>query len=261
MEKNPGLAKMIPGFVYAYIRRILHLDEINDFLRRHGHLSGIDFVEKVVKEFNVNLHIYGEENIPPSGRYIFASNHPLGGFDAMMLMKIVDKRLGKLKFLTNDILMNIPQLSPMFVPVNKHGGHSRNVARILSEAYDSEVQILIFPSGLASRKIKGKIVDLEWKKHFISKAIKYKRDIIPVFVAGRNSNWFYTLAKLRKFFKIKWNLEMFFLPDETMKHRNTDVHIYFGEPISHTTFDKSKTHQQWADWVKEVVYSLPLKMK
>ena len=256
-EKNPGMAKMIPGFIYSYIRRILHLDEINDFLERHGHLKGIAFVDQVVKEFNVNLHIYGLQNVPESGRFIFASNHPLGGFDGMMLMKIVDERLGNLKFLSNDILMNIPQLRPMFVPVNKHGGHSRDVARVLNNAYDSDVQILIFPSGLASRKVKGKITDLQWKKHFITKAIRHKRDVVPVFVAGRNSNRFYTIARLRKFFRIKWNLEMFFLPDETMKHKNTDVHIYFGKPISYKTFDKSKTHQQWAEELKQKVYGLP----
>jgi putative hemolysin len=256
-EKNPGIAKMIPGFVYAYIRRILHLDEINEFLRNQGHLKEIDFVEAVVKEFNVKEHIYGLENIPEFGRFIFASNHPLGGFDGMMLMKIVDKKLGNLKFLSNDILMNIPQLSSMFVPVNKHGGHSRDVAKTLNEAYESDIQILIFPAGLASRKIKGKIVDLEWKKHFISKAIRHKRDIIPVFVSGQNSNRFYRLAKIRKFFKIKWNLEMFLLPDETIRHRNKDVHVYFGKPIPYSSFDKTKTHQQWAEWMKGMVYQLP----
>jgi putative hemolysin len=154
--------------------------------------------------------------------------------------------------------MNIPQMKSLFIPVNKHGGHSREVAQILSEAYLSDVQILIFPSGLASRKIKGRIVDLEWKKHFITKAIQYKRDVIPVFVSGRNSNRFYRIATIRKFMRIKWNLEMFFLPDETMRHRNTDVHIYFGKPIPWSVFDRTKTHQQWADWVKEKVYQLPV---
>jgi putative hemolysin len=153
--------------------------------------------------------------------------------------------------------MNIPNLNPLFVPVNKHGGHSRDVAKILDETYRSDKQIMIFPAGLASRKIKGKIVDLEWKKHFISKAIRYKRDIIPVYIAGRNSNRFYRLANLRKFFKIKWNLEMFFLPDETMKHRNTDVHIYFGKPLSYEIFNNSKSHKEWAEFVKELVYRLP----
>ncbi|MCK5729830.1 MAG: 1-acyl-sn-glycerol-3-phosphate acyltransferase [Draconibacterium sp.] len=255
--KSPGIAKIIPGFIYNYLKRILHLDFLNEIMESNGHLMGIDFLEKVVKEFNIKEHIYGYENIPDSGRFIFASNHPLGGFDGILLMKYVEKKLGKLKFLTNDILMNIPNLRPMFIPVNKHGAHSREAAISLLNVYNSDEQILIFPSGLASRKIKGKIVDLDWKKHFISKSIKHKRDIIPIFIRGRNSNRFYRIAKFRKFFRIKWNLEMFFLPDETVKHRNTDIPIYFGEPIPYTTFDKSKTHKEWADWMKEKIYNLP----
>jgi 1-acyl-sn-glycerol-3-phosphate acyltransferase len=255
-EKNPGLAKAMPNFVYRYINRILQLDFINDFLKRNGHLKGIDFVDQVVSEFNVKEHIYGYENIPDSGRFIFASNHPLGGFDGMILMKYVNQKLGKLKFLSNDILMNIPNLKSMFLAVNKHGGHSRGAAKILIETYNSDSQILIFPSGLASRKIKGEIMDLDWKKHFITKSIKHKRDVIPIFIDGRNSKRFYRVAKFRKFFRIKWNLEMFLLPDETVKHQNSDLPIYFGKPIPYTTFDKSKTHKEWADWVKDKVYNL-----
>lgn len=260
-KKNPRIAKLLPGFVYLYLHRILHIDFINEVLVKYGHLEGIEFVDSVVEMFNVKEQIHGYNNIPDTGKYIFAGNHPLGGFDGMLLMKNVDKKLGAFKFLSNDILMNIPQLNPVFVPVNKHGSHAREAARALSDVYKSNNQVLIFPSGLASRKINGKIVDLEWKKHFISKAIQHKRDVIPVFISGRNSNRFYLLAKLRKFFRIKWNLEMFFLPDETYKHRNANVHLYFGKPIPHSTFDRSKTHQEWADWVKQQVYLLPNTVK
>lgn len=256
-SKSPGLARFMPGFVYRYINRIMHIDFVNELLERNGHLKGVEFINKVVEEFNVKLFLHGLENVPDSGKFIFASNHPLGGFDGLLLLKTVNEKLGKPRFLSNDILMNIPQLKSLFIPVNKHGGHSREATRQLSDAYNSDVQILIFPSGLASRKIKGKIMDLEWKKHFITKAVQHKRNVIPVFVSGRNTNRFYLLAKIRKFLRVKWNLEMFFLPDETMRHRNTDVHIYFGKPIPWSTFDKTNTHTQWAGWVKEKVYQLP----
>jgi putative hemolysin len=258
LSKSPALGRLIPGFIYRYIHRIMHIDFINDLLQRYGHLTGTDFIEQVVKEFNVRVHLHGLENIPGEGRFIFAGNHPLGGFDGMLLLKTVDEKLGNPKFLSNDVLMNIPQMRSVFVPVNKHGGHSREAAILLNEAYTSSAQILIFPSGLASRKIKGKIMDLEWKKHFITKSIQYKRDVIPVFVSGRNTNRFYRLARIRKFLRITWNLEMFFLPDETMRHRNTTVHIYFGKPLSHALFDRSKTHLEWAEWVKKKVYQLPV---
>jgi len=256
-EKSPRLAKFIPGFIYRYLHKILHIDFINYILSEYGHYEGTAFVDKIVTEFNVKEHLHGLENIPKEGKYIVASNHPLGGFDAMLLMKVIENQLGKFKFLANDILLNIPQLSPVFVPVNKHGGHARDAARKLSEVYDSENQVLIFPSGLASRKIKGKIVDLEWKKHFISKAVSHQRDIIPVFISGQNTNRFYRLAALRKFLHIKWNLEMFFLPDETYRHRNSNIHLYFGKPISYRTFTPDKSQKEWAEWVKQRVYKLP----
>jgi len=256
-EKSPSVARILPGFVYRYIHRIMHIDYINHFLSQSGHLKGIEFVHAVVSEFNVKEKIYGLENIPPSGRFIFASNHPLGGFDAMLLMKIVNKKLGAFKFLVNDVLMSVSNLEDLFVPVNKHGSYGREAASLLFNAYSSDGQILIFPSGLASRKIKGKITDLEWKKHFISKAIEFKRDIIPVFISGRNTNRFYNLANLRTFLRIKWNLEMFFLPDETFRHRNMNVSLYFGKPLPYSIFDKTKTNEQWADHVKSIVYKLP----
>jgi len=256
-EKNERIARLIPGLAYRYLHHILHIDFINNLLKKYGQLEGIKFVDKVVEEFNVREHLHGVENIPLEGKFIFASNHPLGGFDGMLLMKNVEKTLGSFKFLSNDILMNIPQLKPVFVPVNKHGGHAREAARMLSGVYNSDDQVLIFPSGLASRKIKGQIMDLEWKKHFITKAIEHKRDIIPVFISGKNTNRFYRLAKLRKFLRIKWNLEMFFLPDETYRHRNTDVHLFFGKPIPYSTFDSTKNHKEWAEWVKQQVYKLP----
>ena len=239
----------------------MHIDEINEFLRNHGHLQDLNFVNAVIHDFNVEEHLHGYEHVPPSGRFIFASNHPLGGFDAMILMKNVHARLGAFKFLSNDVLMTLPTMHQLFVPVPKHGSYGRSAAKALHQSYISDEQILIFPSGYASRKIKGKIVDLPWRKHFITKSIEYKRDVIPVFIGGRNSNRFYNIARLRKFLRINWNLEMFFLPDETFKHRNKDVTLYFGKPIPYTTFDKSRTHQQWADYVREQTYSLPEKSK
>jgi 1-acyl-sn-glycerol-3-phosphate acyltransferase len=255
--KNPRLAKILPGFVYSYLNRMIHVDFFNDFQQRNSHLTGIPYINKAVEEFNVKEHIHGVENIPKTGRFIFASNHPLGGFDGLLLIRNVDRYLGPSMFLINDILMNITNLVSMFVPFNKHGNQSRKAAKLLDETYRSTKQILIFPYGLASRRIKGKIVDLKWEKHFISKAIQYERDVIPVFISGKNSNRFYIIANLRKFFRIKWNLEMFFLPDEAMRHRNSDIHIYFGKPLSYKMFNKTKTHYEWANFVKSIVYSLP----
>lgn len=256
-KKNPKLAKKLPGFVYRYINRIMHIDEINEILAKHGNEKGIEFANSMVKHFNVQQTLIGLGNIPASGRFIFASNHPLGGFDSLLIMSNLDRILGNVVTLVNDILMNIPQLHPIFVPVNKHGGHSKEVIKKIHETYLSDKQMLIFPSGFASRRLKGKIQDYEWKKHFIAKSIEYQRDIIPVHVSGRNSDFFYRLANFRTFFKMKWNLEMFYLADETFRHKNQKFTITFGKPISYKHFDKSKTLDQWANEVRNIVYKLP----
>ena len=256
-SKSPRLARMIPGFVYRFINNIMHIDFLNEFIRERGHLREINFVNASLEQFEIKETFVGYDRIPLSGRFIFAANHPLGGFDSMLLMKAVYDKLGALKFLVNDVLMTVPNFGNLFVPVNKHGSYAREAAKILHQAYSSSEQILIFPSGYASRKIGGKVADLEWKKHFISKAIEYKRDIIPVFISGQNSKRFYRVANLRKFFRIKWNLEMFLLPDETYRHRKKELTLYFGNPIPYSFFDKSKSHQEWANYVYDLVYSLP----
>jgi putative hemolysin len=165
--------------------------------------------------------------------------------------------LGDAVTLVNDVLMSIPQLRPVFVPLNKHGGHPKEVIKQLHETYSSDKQILIFPSGFASRRIKGQVQDFTWKKHFIAKAIEYQRDVIPIHVSGHNSNFFYRLANFRTFLRLKWNLEMFYLADETFSHKNQKFTITFGKPISYKHFDNSKTLDQWASEVRQMVYRLP----
>jgi putative hemolysin len=255
-NKNPKLARFIPGFIFRYLKKIIHQDEINNFLLKHGEKTGIDFVQAAITDFNVKLTVEGIENIPKDGKYIFASNHPLGGFDGLLLINILDKYFKGIKILVNDILMNITNLHPVFIPINKHGGQGFDIAKKIEETFLSDNQIVTFPAGLVSRRIKGKIVDLVWKKSFINKAVQYCRDIIPVHVSGRNSDFFYRLSNIRKFLGIKANLEMFYLVDETYKHQDKTFKIKFGNPISYNSFDKSKKPREWARWVKEKVYQM-----
>jgi len=190
------------------------------------------------------------------GRYIIASNHPLGGLDGMALMQAVGRIRQDLVFPVNDILMNVPGLQPLFIPINKHGKNTDNV-RIIDETFASDKVILYFPAGLVSRKQKGgEIRDLEWKKTFITKARRYHRDVIPVHISGQNSNFFYNLSNWRKRLGIKANLEMLYLVDEMVKQKDKPIRITFGDPIPWTTFDKTRTDSQWAEWVKGIVYLL-----
>jgi len=257
-DKNPKLARWIPGFIYRYLRRVAHQDWINEMIRDYGHLKGYEFSAAMMKFFDLKIEIKGKENLPDEGRYIFAANHPWGGLDGHIIMVIVGDKYGedKYKFLVNDILMSLKNLHDVFIPVNKHGRQGSELAEKLDFAFKSEEQILTFPSGLVSRKIKGQVMDLEWKKSFINKAKQYQRDIIPIHMEGANTKFFYRLYRFRKFIGIKANIEMLYLIDETFKHHGKHITVTIGEPIPWQTFDKSKRPLAWAKWVKEKVYEL-----
>ena len=255
-EKNAKLAGRIPGFVYGWLNRLLHLREVNAIIFGNMDTTGIVFVQTVLKHFQVSFDFQGTENLPHEGRYIIASNHPLGGFDGLILINGVNKFLGPSVFLVRDELTKIPQLSELFIPINKFG-NQRNSINLINEAYASDKQILIFPAGLASRKKHGVISDLEWHKHFIQKSVEHKRDVIPVFMSGRNSSFFYWLSNFRQFIGIKFNIEMFLLPDEMFRQRGKKFTITFGRPIPWKSFDSAKTSSIWAKEVKKAVYKLP----
>jgi 1-acyl-sn-glycerol-3-phosphate acyltransferase len=255
-DKNPKLARLLPGFIYRYLKRIIHEDFTNEFLLRHGNKYDLDFVNASIEDFNVSIKVEGEDKIPGQGRFIFVSNHPLGGFDGLVIMHVVDRYFKNYKFLVNDILMNIKNLAGLFIPINKHGRQDSRTAEELDELFRSDIQLLTFPAGLVSRRIKGQIVDLEWHKNFITKAKQYQRDIIPIHMSGRNTNFFYRLYTIRKFLGIKAALEMLYLADETYKHKNKSLCVKFGDPISWKTFNNSKRPTEWAKWVKQKVYAL-----
>jgi 1-acyl-sn-glycerol-3-phosphate acyltransferase len=255
--KSPKIAGKVPGFIYNWLTSILHLKEINAFMELHGHLKGVDFVNEGIKFLNIQFEIIGTENLPDSGKYIVVGNHPLGGLDGMIILKFMNEKLGFSRSISNDFLLEITPLKDWFVPINKVGTQTRDYANLVDELYKSDDQILIFPAGLCSRKINGKIVDLTWQKHFIQKAIQHKIDIIPFFFGGRNSNRFYNLANIRKFLRIHFNIEMMFLADEMFKHRNKTFRIYFGKPIPYTTFNHTKKPIEWAEEVKKRTYELP----
>ena len=256
-QKAPSAARKIPGFMVDYLIRTVHQDELNEILRRYHDKDGVAFMQELIGYFDLNLELVNEENIPAEGRYIFASNHPLGGLDGICLSAIIGGRFdGKIRYLVNDLLLYLSNLRSIFVPINKHGAQGKKNAELIEKAYASDNQIITFPAGLCSRKQNGKIQETEWKKSFIQKAVEYRRDIVPVFFEGRNSNFFYRLANMRKALGIKMNYEMIYLPDEMFKSKHKTYSIHFGKPIPWQTFDSSRKPAEGAEGVKEIVYNL-----
>jgi putative hemolysin len=255
-HKSPRLHQFLPRFVINYLKRTIHQDELNTFIREHSHLFGLDFADAIITDFGITVHFSGLEHIPSSGMCIIAANHPLGGMDGIALITVAGKIRKDIIFPVNDLLMHLDNLRELFIPINKHGSNAENV-RIIHSAFASNNVILYFPAGLVSRKQKGGIIeDLEWKKTFITKARQYKLDIIPAHIDGRNRDFFYNLARFRKRIGIKQNIEMLYLVDEMYKQFGKSIHITFGKAIPWETFDKRRTDPEWAVQVKHHVYQL-----
>lgn len=255
-SKNPGLLKVLPGFITRYLKRVIHQDEINRFLVENHGKKGFDFSRAILHNYGITYKAIGLENIPADGRFVFASNHPLGGMDGIVFITAVGERFPNLKFPVNDILMNIKGLDNIFVPINKHGRHSREAAALLDKVYSSADQVLMFPAGLVSRKKKGEIKDLEWKSNFLKKAIQYQRDIVPVHMTGSNTNFFYNLANWRKRLGIKANIEMLYLADEFYKIKEKNIVIRFGKPVPWTIIKEDGDLPAWCEKCRDLSYNL-----
>jgi putative hemolysin len=255
-EKNPRVLKWMPRFILRYLKRILHEDEVNKAISETKDIYGYDFCVNIINRFQIKVALEGTENIPKTGGAIFSCNHPLGGFDALAIIQDVNPIRSDIKFVVNDILLNLHSLKGMFVGVNKHGTNTKESLEELNKLFESDQAVFVFPAGLVSRKKKGKVEDLEWKKTFVTRSKKFQRDVIPVYIDGKLSNWFYGLANFRKFIGIKANIEMLYLVDELFKQKNKTITIKFGKPIPFSTFDKTKSDPEWADWVKKKVYEM-----
>ncbi len=254
-KKSQTLHKWLPKFIIRYIERTIHQDDINAFIKQTADIKGLPYAEAIIKKFGATVDIYGLENVPDDGRFIFASNHPLGGLDGMAFMHAVGKKHQNLKFPVNDLLLNIRNFSDIFLPVNKTGTTSKSAALQMEQAFDSDAQILMFPAGLCSRKHDGVVCDLEWKKGFIAKAISTKRDIIPVHITGKNSDFFYNLSNFRTRLGIKVNIEMLYLVDEMYKQQGQHIDVYFGKPIAWQTLE-GRNVKDAAQEIKTISYSL-----
>lgn len=254
-------AKFVPAPLVAWLKRIVHQDEVNKFLWESRHLTGTEWLEECVRYLDMTLEIVGEENLPATGDgrlYTFVSNHPLGGEDGVALGAIIGRRYdSRFRYLVNDLLMNLPGLAPLCIPINKTGKQSRRFPAMVEAGFQSDNHMLMFPAGICSRRSPdGQIRDIPWTKTFISKSVQYKRDVVPIHFGGRNSDFFYRLANFSDRHIKKVNIAMLFLVGEMYKNVHKTFRVAFGAPIPWQTFDKSRTPAQWAQYVQDRVYEL-----
>lgn len=258
-DKMGVKAKYVPGFLVNWLKRVVHQDQVNAFLWESRDKTGTEWLEACVTYLDMTLEVRGRENLPDpnDGRlYTFVSNHPLGGEDGVALGAIIGRHYdSRFRYLVNDLLMNLPGLAPLCIPINKTGNQARNFPQMVEAGFQSDNHMLMFPAGLCSRRKKGIIRDLPWKKTFISKSVQYQRDVVPIHFSGQNSSFFYRLANFSDRF-LPFNLAMIFLVDEMYKNVHKSFTVTIGKPIPWQTFDKTKSPMEWAKFVQDKVYNL-----
>lgn len=259
-DKAGDKSGRVPRFVVSWLKRIVHQDEINAFLEEEGDKQGVPWLEDCVKFLDMTLDVQGAENLPlpdDGRRYTFVSNHPLGGQDGVALGALLGRRYdGRVKYLVNDLLMNLHGLAPLCIPINKTGAQSRRFPAMVEAGFAGPEHIIMFPAGLCSRRKDGVVRDLPWNKTFITKSVATQRDVVPIHFGGCNSGFFYRLASVSKMLGIKFNIAMLYLADEMFKNRHKTFTVKIGKPIPWQTFDKSRTPAQWAAYVQDLVYEL-----
>lgn len=255
-EKKPGLARVLPSFVTAYLKRLIHQDQINEILRAYSHLEPVEFVRATLAHMGISYELEGAEKIDPSGRYLFASNHPFGGLDGMILAMELNDLFGPTRIIVNDLLMHLRPISPLFIPINKYGRQNPEYVHRFRDAIAAPGQIATFPAGICSRKRRGALCEPPWKSTFVKSAIETRRDVVPVFVEGELSPFFYRLARLRTSLGIRANIEMMFLVDEMFRQQGRHIRIVFGDPVPWQELAEGGAASVWAARIKEMAYEL-----
>lgn len=158
-SSNSKFLKKLPDFVIGWISNIIKQDEINDILDKYSEFGGIDFLGKIVEEFEIKAVFEGFENLPENGKCFFIANHPFGLLDGLVLTFIVGSKYGQLKAIGNDAFMHIPNLRPLVSEVNVFGKNKREHFIELNKVLSSDIPITHFPYGMVSRVSKFRIQD------------------------------------------------------------------------------------------------------
>lgn len=248
--------KYIPRFVVRWLERTICQDKLNAILTKMAGKNSVDAATAALDEMNITVNATGLDHLP-EGRFMFVSNHPLGGLDGLALISLLGNRYDKkIKFLVNDLLMAVQPLRGVFLPVNKYGNQARAAAVQIEEALQSDNQFITFPAGLCSRmQPDGSIADLPWQKAAVAHAINHHRDIVPIYFDAHNSRFFYRFAKWRKKLGIKFNIELIFLPKEMIKKCGSTLRVMIGEPIPWNTLDATHPKQEAAR-LREIVINM-----
>ena len=250
------------GFIGTFfgwiILKILKISTINKIYNRNKHLSNLEFLDALLKEFKIRFEIPEEDlkRLPKDGAYITVSNHPLGGVDGILLLKLMIEQRSDFKIIANFLLHKIEPLIPYIMPVNPFENKKdvkssitgfKNALLHLKEGHP----LGIFPAGEVSTYRDGKLlVDKPWEAAAMKLAKKAKVPIVPIYFHAKNSPLFYRLSKISD------TLRTAKLPSELLTQKNRVIKVRIGRPISVKDQEQHETLEEFSDFIRKKTYML-----
>ena len=250
------------GFIGTFlgwiILKILKISTINKIYNRNKHLSNLEFLDALLKEFKIRFEIPDEDlkRLPKEGAYITVSNHPLGGVDGILLLKLMIEQRSDFKIIANFLLHKIEPLIPYIMPVNPFENRKdvkssvtgfKNALLHLKEGHP----LGIFPAGEVSTYRDGKLlVDKPWEAAAMKLAKKAKVPIVPIYFHAKNSPLFYRLSKISD------TLRTAKLPSELLTQKNRVIKVRIGRPVSVKDQEQHETLEEFSDFIRKKTYML-----
>ena len=250
------------GFIGTFfgwiLIKLLRISKINRLYNKHKHLQDLEFFTALLEDLQIKFEIPEEDlrRIPKNGAFITVSNHPLGGIDGILLLKLLIEKRPDYKIIANFLLHRIEPMKPFIMPVNPFEerknvksslGGIKNALKHVKEGYP----LGLFPAGeVSTYKDDRLIVDKPWEEGAIKLIQKAKLPVIPIYFHAKNSRLFYVLSKLNN------NLRTAKLPSELLSQKERLIRVRIGRPISVKDQEEFKNTKDLGDFIRKKTYML-----
>ncbi len=235
------------------LMQLLGMGQINKIYKKISSKQGLDFTNAIIEELNIDLECPKSDlqRIPEKGPFITVSNHPLGGVDGILLLKILGQRRPDYKVLSSFILKNIPQLEDAIIHINSSDSQNisglKNALTYLSQGHG----LGLFPAGEVSIYKNGKlVVDKTWDKQVLKLLYKAKVPIIPIYFQGRNSRLFYLLSRIHPMLRTAK------LPSEAISDMKRTIKVRIGKPITPKMQEGFANYDMLGEFIRKKTYIL-----
>ncbi len=250
-----GIIGTFSGWI---LMKILKISTLNKVYNRNKHLNKLPFLNGILDDLQIKFEIPEDDlkRIPKSGAYITVSNHPLGGVDGVLLLKLMLEREPNFKIIANFLLHRIEPLKEYIMPVNPFENHKDAKSSIIgikeTLRHLSEGKPLgMFPAGEVSSYKDGELmVDKPWEEGAIKVIRKAQVPVVPIYFHARNSRFFYFLSK------INGTLRTAKLPSELFSQKNRIIRVRIGKPITVNEQNEYKTLESYSEFLRKKTYML-----